>query len=96
MESDQHPRKTSRGWSSSPRRSGPSTNHISRSSGILLTYAPFFVFVAPAANVIALVHDAAHHRWIGNCLTTPPAPPVYNPAGPTCFIDDFTVTDSAQ
>jgi GNAT superfamily N-acetyltransferase len=57
---------------------------------------PFFEYLLRQANVIALVHDDAGTIDGFVIASLVPAPPVYNPGGPTCFIDDFTVTDSAQ
>jgi GNAT superfamily N-acetyltransferase len=57
---------------------------------------PFFEYLLRQANVIALVHDEAGTIDGFVIASLVPAPPVYNPGGPTCFIDDFTVTDSEQ
>jgi len=46
-------------------------------------------------HVIALVGDAADRpsgMIIGRVM---PVPPVYDPGGPTCMVDDFTVTEPA-
>jgi|HubBroStandDraft_5_1064220.scaffolds.fasta_scaffold71384_2 GNAT superfamily N-acetyltransferase len=57
---------------------------------------PFFEYLLRQAKVIALVHDDAG-IVDGFVIATPvPAPPVYNPGGPTCFIDDFTVAKTAH
>lgn len=71
------------------------------------TYQPQFWRVAPSAEALhreflaTLVEDG---RW-GSFVSEPfggyafcrlvPAPPVYDPGGPSCFVDDFAVT-SAQ
>jgi GNAT superfamily N-acetyltransferase len=55
---------------------------------------PFFEYLLRQANIIALVRDEAGTIDGFVIASIVPAPPVYNPGGPTCFIDDFTVTDS--
>ncbi|HXN86916.1 MAG TPA: hypothetical protein VN867_12645 [Candidatus Binataceae bacterium] len=45
-------------------------------------------------NVIALVHDSNAIVDGFVIATITPAPPVYDPGGATCLIDDFTVTEN--
>jgi GNAT superfamily N-acetyltransferase len=57
---------------------------------------PFFQYLLGQGNVIALVHDYAGTLDGFVIASLVPAPPVYNPGGTTCFIDDFTVAKSEQ
>jgi len=57
---------------------------------------PFFEYLLRQANVIALVHDDAGTIDGFVIASLVSAPPVYNPGGPACFVDDFTVAKSDQ
>jgi len=57
---------------------------------------PFFEYLLKQDKVIALVHDDAGAIDGFVIATLVPAPPVYSPGGPTCFLDDFTVAQTAQ
>jgi GNAT superfamily N-acetyltransferase len=56
----------------------------------------FFQRLLAAADVIALVAetDTSLVGFIIGAVTT--APPVYNPGGPVCIVDDFTVANSTE
>jgi predicted N-acetyltransferase YhbS len=53
--------------------------------------APYFAALLERGEVIALVHedDSTITGFVIASITT--APPVYDPGGPVCLIDDFTV-----
>jgi hypothetical protein len=53
--------------------------------------APYFASLLERAEVIALVHEQVSGitGFVIASITT--APPVYDPGGPVCVIDDFTV-----
>jgi hypothetical protein len=55
----------------------------------------FFEKLVASGDSICLVHDAdggLNGFIIGNVIS---APPVYNPGGKVCMIDDFVVSDPA-
>ncbi|HJY80147.1 MAG TPA: GNAT family N-acetyltransferase [Candidatus Binatia bacterium] len=56
----------------------------------------FFQRLLTAADVIALVAEteASLLGFIIGAVTT--APPVYNPGGPVCIVDDFTVANPTE
>lgn len=54
----------------------------------------FFETLLQSENVIALVHERETTIDGFVIATTEQAPPVYDPGGLTCLIDDFTVKES--
>src|ERR1700676_5053020 len=54
----------------------------------------FFEYLMGRDNVIMLVHDDGGTIDGFVIASLVPAPPVYDPGGATCLIDDFTVAKS--
>lgn len=56
---------------------------------------PFLVQTLQRENIIALVHETAGQVDGFLLAALVPSPPVYNPGGPTCSVDDYYVADPA-
>jgi GNAT superfamily N-acetyltransferase len=60
-------------------------------------HEPFLRSLVTRDDVIALVHECGDGTVDGFVIATlAPAPPVYDPGGPTCSIDDYCVADPAD
>lgn len=60
-------------------------------------HAPFLQTLLPREDIIALVHERADGAVDGFVIATmASAPPVYDPGGLTCVIDDFCVAEAAD
>lgn len=60
-------------------------------------HEPYLRSLLTHENVIAPVHERIDGTVDGFALATlAPSPPVYNPGGLTCFIDDLGVLDAAD
>lgn len=60
-------------------------------------HEPFLPSLLTRDNVIALVHERADGAVDGFVIATlVPAPPVYDPGGQTCGIDDFCLAEPAD
>ncbi|MFI6320481.1 GNAT family N-acetyltransferase [Nonomuraea sp. NPDC050556] len=59
-------------------------------------HAAFLTTLITKANVIALVAERDGVFAGFSVASLVPSPPVYNPGGPTCTLDDYAVVDDAD
>jgi len=52
---------------------------------------PYFHQLVQDSTIISLVHEEGQHVDGFIIASLMPAPPVYDPGGPTCLVDDFMV-----